>query len=539
MSTDSELLIKIKTILESQGIDAAKAKLGELITTTNASSLSEANANKERDKTTAQAEKTAKAVMAMNTAMAGGLGPFRAAIAVANQLGGSFAMLAFKASAIGAAMTIGFKIGNFLGEWVTGAKEAEAEMDKITKAANDLRVYVTKLNDIKLDKLKAEAKSIADGFSTAVDKAERLKRLSDLREDSELATDLARVNLQFQKGKINENERDRLELKYQLESEQRKNKTEEKRINSEEATSVSTSSQAQKKMGMLSRQAGMAELKYNETIDKAKKLGISDPKLLLPDGDGNESGEYKKTVDDLNTEEKDIEDQRALLSHQKLGYTTPAKLKEKNDILDERATSLREKRKVVNALLRSNQNASGTKKALDQYRPEYESIAKSESAKQEQLETDKAVLVEKSKASSVKYQAGNVVIENKITSDYDKAVTDARPAREKARDSGKSIIDSLGLTPKTMTDNAGLPLSQGAQASYDEARMIAAKNAIAKATNASYRGGDVNAIVDELVKALDNVGARLVGTVHKDDLAPVLTAVKNLESQNSVNKGTN
>jgi hypothetical protein len=521
MSADSELLIKIKTILESQGIDAAKAKLGELITTTNASSLSEANANKERDKTTDKAEKTAKAILAMNTAMAGGMGPFRAAIAVANQLGGSFAMLAFKASAVGAAMTIGWKMGTALRDWVTGAKEAEDEMEKIKKASDELRVRVSKLNDIRLDTLKAEAKAIADGFSTAVDKAERLKRLSDLREDTQLATDLAGVNLRFQKKEINENERDRLELKYQHESEQRKNQAEEKRINSQESASSSRVSQAIEKSTDLRFKSRTANTEYEEAVQGFKDNGGGNVDALI--SGGAQSPEYiqamQKAKDDLKTAKSYLE------ANGKPNQLRIDQAQKRHDYLSE-LPGLK--------LIKDT-----TQKDLADHEPVLKQTAQEEAIKQQQLKADKDVLVEKSKTSRSKYQAGNAVIENKITSDYDNAVADARPAREKARDSGKSIIDSLGLTPKTMTDNAGLPLSQGAQASYDEARMIAAKNAIAKAPNASYRGGDVNAIVDELVKALDNVGARLVGTVHKDDLAPVLTAVKNLESQNSVSKGTN
>ena len=519
MSADSELLIKIKTILESQGIDAAKAKLGELINTTNAAGLSEATANKERDKSADKSEKTAKAILAMNNAMAGGMGPFRAAITVANQLGGSFATMAFKAAAVGAAMTIGWKVGTALREWVTGAKEVEGEMDRIKKASDDLRDRVLKLNDIRLDALKKEAQDITDGFSNAINKAERLKRLTDLREDAELASNLAAVNLSFHKGDINENERDRLELKYQHESEQRKNKSEEKRINTEESLSNSRVAQARGKLGGLSRKAGMAQQDYEQAIITAKELGIENPEDLI--SGGKQSPEYQAAFQKAQTDLKTARE-----------YLGPDGKPIQSSI-----NHAQKKFDSVSDLPDLKLLADASKKDLEAYRPIYQQTTEAESVKQEQLDTEKSVLLENAYTSRDKYQAGNQVIVNKISSDFSKAVEETTPGREKARDSGQMIIDSIGLNPSPVRDNAGLPMSQGAQEGYDAVRANRARSAIEKATNSAYRGGDVNAIVDELVQALDNVGARLAGAVHKEDLVPVLTAVKNLQSQSTVSKG--
>jgi hypothetical protein len=519
MNADSELLIKIKTILESQGIDAAKAKIAELSATTNTEALSQAAANSQRSKAETQAEKTAKAILSMNSAMAGGLGPFRAAIVVANQLGGSFATLAFKVSAVGAAMTIGFKLGNTLRDWVTGAKEVEGEMEKIKTISDELRTRISKLNDIRLNNLKTEAKAIADGFSTAVDKAERLKRLSDLREDAELARDLAGVNLRFQKGEINEPERDRLELKFQMESEQRKNKSEEKRITTQEELSSNSVSSEIVKNTDLRYKARMAKSEYADAIQTYKDNGGVDADSVI--SSGFNSSEYE---DAMKKARADLKKAREFLDY----YGKPDQ---------SRIDKAQKKFDSLSDLPGLKTVSDVAQKDLEAHSPVLQKTIQDEALKKEQLDADKAVLGEKYRTSSTKFDAGNAAIEAKIKGEVDKAIKDARSPVSTARDAGKMILESVGVRSVPVYDNAGLPVSQGRQNQIDDVRLTRAQNAVMKATNDAYHGGDVKDIVDKLIKALEAQNARLVGAVRKEDLIPILNTVKNLQSQNTVSRG--
>lgn len=539
MSADSELLIKIKTILESQGIDAAKAKIDELTKTTNASGLSEAAANRERDKSADKAEKTAKAIIAMNSAMAGGMGPFRTAVYVANQLGGSFAMLAFKASAVGAAITIGWNVGTKLREWVTGAKEADAELEKLKKVSAELGERITKLSAIRLTELKKEADEIAKGFSTAVDKAERLKRLSDLREDAQLANDLAGVDLRFKKGEINANERDRLELQFTNDSEMRKNQSEGKRITSSEQVSKDTEFQARRKHGELSRKAGMAQQDYDQGVQQLKDAGIEDPENDMPDFDA-EMDKKKKLV----LKVYQLRWKRYTLDQNKKinGSLTDSQQKE-SVAVEQEMTSVESEMSSINKRLKAistvGKELPGKKtvrdmanKELAEYKPTYDRVLQEESDKREQLEADKDVLVNRFEKTRTVRSSGMTGIQNRINSDFDTAVSDAASPAEKARAKGRDLLDSLKLNHRTVLNNAGDPLSAKGQAAYDQSRSQSATDMVNSAMNQAYKGGNSVELTNALVNALKNrAGAELV--LREDQVKEILDAIQSIGKQAS------
>lgn len=539
MSADSELLIKIKTILESQGIDAAKAKLAELTNTTMASGVAEAAVNQERSKTTVQAEKTARAVLAMNGALEGGMGPFRAAIHVANQMGGSLAMVAFKLSAVGAAMTIGFKIGTFLGELFTGAKEAQAELERVNKAADDLKEYVAKLNEIKLDKLKQEAKDVADGFSTAVDKAERLKHLSDMREDAQLATDIAKLNLRFEKKEITSNERDRRELQYQYESEQRKNQSEEKRINTELPLSQGRIDQATAKINDLSHQVQRARSNVEKTLDNLEAFSKSDIHDINGKGEsdlskvvGFNAKRFKQNGAD-DAYEKAVKKAKDLIESYRGGLVT--------DNSAQNISAIKRMETYLNMLktLGDRQTvANGAQAAFIQEKPVYEKAVRDESINQENLIGARNVLPEKYDQTHAKYQLGNLVIKNKIGTEFDEFANKTRESQAVARNYGKEILDSVGVRPSPVMGNDGRPVSSDKQSELDSGRLGRAQDAVKNAVNSAYHGGDVAKIMDDLIQALNAQNARLVGMVSsKESLQNALNRIKNLETQQTVSRG--
>lgn len=531
MSADSELLIKIRTILESQGIDAAKAKLTELTQTTNTAGLSEATVNKERDKSSDKAEKTAKAIMAMNNAMSGGMGPFRAAISVANQLGGSFAILAFKASAIGAAITIGWNIGTKLREWVTGAKDVEAEMEKLKKVSDELRDRVSKLSDIRLSNLKIEAEGIAKGFSTAVDKAERLKRLSDLREDAQLAVKLADVNLAFQKGEINQETRDRLEVKFQGESERRKLSTEEKSLRTQEAVVNESENQTRGKYGELSRKTGMTSQDYDQAIETIKAAGIDDPEGII--ADGPDSPKFKSLRDE---------------ARQRLNYATSQQKANRENILvnqdmqgpidDQRVSVAQQKMDALSKLeelpgLKTVRDAA--KKEFEAYKPEYTRVMDANAVKKEELSAAQESLADRYKSHDQTYEAKDQAITNQINDakrqkELDEANKRTPERTSVARGAYDDLLGSLTLGTDIKRDNTGQAVGETNQAAYDANRMQSARDVVTKAGRAIYGGGDSDQIMAQLVSSLNALHVKITGKIrNEDELRKVIDRLNGIE----------
>jgi hypothetical protein len=585
MSADSELLIKIKTILESQGIDAAKAKLTELTQTTNTAGLSEAAVNRERTKSEIQAEKTAKAILAMNGAMQGGMGPFRAAVHVANQLGGSFALLAFKASAIGAAMTIGWNIGTKLREWVTGAKDVEAEMEKLKTVSDELRDRVSKLSDIRLSNLKIEAEGIAKGFSTAVDKAERLKRLSDLREDAQLASNIAEVNLAFQKGEINQETRDRLEVKFQGESERRKLQGEEKQITSEQKTSDETLGSAHMKMTSLKDSEREAQQAYENALSRLKIAAVfkQDSNLSNPEDLANnpQGAKYQESLsnaqsrlsvlgknepDSLKSSRTEMEDARADVSTKAFNLYRGDVQKSMEDRLV-KATKSYEDEKAKYALAKELEEqlisllkdlpglltvSKSSKADVEAYSPIHKNIVDTETVRQEELSAKKDALVDKYKAHDQTYEAKDQAISSQIEDakrqkELDK-VNKITPAKSSVkRLAAIDLLDSVKLDPLTKQNNAGLPYSEKGQADFDSGRHSDAREAIRMAGINANKGVGTDQVMNDLVRALTGLSARLSG---KNSLEPELRKVidrldgvegevKNIKGQQQTSPGLN
>lgn len=540
MSADSELLIKIRTILESQGIEAAKAKLAELTQATNAAGLSEAAVNREREVTRDKAEKTARAILAMNGAMEGGMGPFRAAIHVANQLGGALSMLAFKITAIGSVFALGFKIGSTLGEKISGAKQAEEEIKKIQTASDQLRQRITLLNDIKLTAIKKEAESLAKDFATATDKAERLKKLSDLREDSKLASDLAGLELRFQNKEITQNERDRLEVQYTQDSELRKLQAEEKRILTQEKLSKNRKRDNSQTWRNLNRAYGLADQDYRLGIESAKGFGFANPEGYASSGILSDKDEA--LLKDFRSREYFAQNQLNMV--RTLGTPEQVAVKEKQlaeaKKPEELLNKLRELKVQSDLARHSFEEFKGIKDTgltkSGEIAP-YRKTMNEEALRQEQLEAEKDVLVSRYEQTRAIKSSGLQGVQNKISEDFDKATEDAMDPKAKARKKSSDLLDSLKLDYMTRRDNAGMPLSSEDQKAFDATRLTEANKLGKAAVNKAFNGGDPNVIMSELLDALRQLNAR--PTLRPDQIQTILTEIRNLKGQQQSASGLN
>lgn len=535
MSTDSELLIKIKTILESEGLDAAKAKLNELTKANNASSLSEAAVNRERDNSSIKAEKTARSVMALNGALEGGMGPFKAAINVANQLGGALSRLTFKITAIGSAFAVGFKIGSGLGDRISGAKAAEEELKRIQTESDKLRQRISDLNNIKLTAIRKEAEALAKDFSTAIDKAERLKRLSDLREDAQLASDLAGLELRFKQGKITSNERDRQEIQLTNDSQMRKLHSEERRINTEENSSKKRKSEKVQTWSELSKNYGYADQSYSKGIETVKGFGFKNPDVYA--SSGILSDDDKALLEGFREKVKEEENQveffskngmpkqaaihTEMLAEAKKPEDTLNNLRELKVQKDLARHVFDEFKGINNTGLTQSGEISPYKKTMDE-----------EALRQEQLEADKAVLVNNYAQQHSIRKSGLTGIQSRINTDFDQAVSDVASPADKARSKGRDLLDALKLDHRTVLNNAGDPLSAQGQAAYDQSRSQSATQMVNSAMNQAYKGGNSDELTSALVTALKNkAGAELM--LRKDQVKEILDAIQSIGKQSA------
>lgn len=170
MSTESELLIKIRTALEAGGLDAAKNKLNELTGVTAKGAAVTAASTAESAKNTAEMIKAGKTLNVVKAASEGNIGAVIKLTAETNALTGSLA----KAIPVVGSFWAGWEAGKKIGDWlwtriVDGVKNVG---EKAIKTKEELK----KLDEVKLSALKAEIESI-------VNRLERtLKALNDIED---------------------------------------------------------------------------------------------------------------------------------------------------------------------------------------------------------------------------------------------------------------------------------------------------------------------------------------------------------------------
>ncbi len=153
--TESELLIKIRTALESGGLDAANSKLKELTGTTNTASVSTGKHHAELDK-------AAKAIQGIKAATEGNVG---ALVRLINETGTATSIFA-KAIPVVAAFWAGWhggtKVQTFLWDQLVGKVKDVGEVAVKTKDE------FKSLNDVKLSGITAEVEGIARRLERAV-----------------------------------------------------------------------------------------------------------------------------------------------------------------------------------------------------------------------------------------------------------------------------------------------------------------------------------------------------------------------------------
>lgn len=263
----SELLIKIKTILESQGVDQAKVELNKLITTQSDNSANLAQNTKEQEKNRLEMEKAARAAFVMRQATNGSTESMRGMLGLVAQLGGSFGALAAKAGLIGTAFGAGFTVGKLIREKIWGP------IDECKQALADFQGAAETLNKMKLDTFNKQITDLANQYERAQRNAERLNRLAQARDDAQLGSELAANQNDFESGKITEGERNQRDWRAKKDSAERKLDNEQTVLESNRSQAVTQVNDAHSRRANLMQASGSADTELSYALGELKRAG--------------------------------------------------------------------------------------------------------------------------------------------------------------------------------------------------------------------------------------------------------------------------
>ena len=176
MSADSELLIKIKTILESQGIDDAKKELDNLIIVTKNHDSAASDSAEGISKSRIEMEKASKAAFALRMAASGSTEGLRGLARTAFEFGNTFGAIAAKATIVFAAFSAGWKIGDVIRRNLIDPLMEIRTNNFLAQMKTDF----DELNRIKLDNLKKEVEGIKTSLSNGLTKLDEFASRSEL-----------------------------------------------------------------------------------------------------------------------------------------------------------------------------------------------------------------------------------------------------------------------------------------------------------------------------------------------------------------------
>jgi hypothetical protein len=152
-TTASELLITIKTLLDSKGLDAAKTELDKVIAATRDSGAAQDTAATSTDKAAQEMQKATRAAFALRMAANGSAQGFQGLTTAAMSLGNNLGMLVGKITLVGAAFTAGWKVGKAINDLLAPLMIVKERTDAVGQAALDTAIKLGKLNDVKFNKI--------------------------------------------------------------------------------------------------------------------------------------------------------------------------------------------------------------------------------------------------------------------------------------------------------------------------------------------------------------------------------------------------
>lgn len=539
MSAESELLIKIRTILESQGIDAAKKSLDEISKTNQSATLTQGQS-------TIEMQKATRAAFALRMAANGSTEGFRGLAHAALGMGESLGMLVGRITMVGAAFAAGWKIGTIIREQFTDPiDKAKSKLSELYKENEKSKTLLEGLNKTDADAMVKRIQDMADQYTRAVNQAERLARLQRAKDDVQLSQDLANNQLLFESGGISEIERNRRDLQSNKDSEQRKLQIEEDDLKAKKMQAQKEVDDARHFLATADQQKGAAGVEKKYLQEEAAKAGWTG-------GDKVNSGNIVDVIVQAQNQLREAQDRRKLA-----GADKPIGEFRNVEMIAEADKAIKEAKAIL-------QFAPGIAAAARKEQVADETL-KSDSAKSKKaLITDKTseisdidahigILPEKRHSVSTKYEAQEFAIDNQVKAQQKQWHEEMNKQGSRdatiAYESEKGLRESIRALPSTLTDNTGQPASPQSRKQDEHNRETLAYNAIQSAKDAANAGEDVDKVTADLVRALTNIGVKLSGKIdslnalkeYVDGLDGVIGGIRsdiaNLKSQSAAAPG--
>ena len=505
----SELLIKIKTVLESQGVDAATKEIDALINKTSASTGELARNTKEHEANSTAMSHAAHAAFILRGVAEGQARELRGLTGLVAQLGGAVGAAAAQIGLLVTAFGAGFTIGKTIREWaVAPFKESEEQVKKVADA-------VAKLDAISLKILSKNAKEVADQFERATQQGERLARLEAAKSDVQLGRELNENQLDFESGAISEPERTRRDRESNRNAEERK-------LEIEQGSLLRKTSDAEKERDKAKEQLAHSDVLGNSVAREEARLQEMAQRAGL---DPNQDPE-KAAREELSPTNKALR-----LSGMRIN---PANPNEDYDQANERLMNVIDQVKTLAA----------AKQRAEQNEPVADAARKAIAAKDDEisdLRAQSGLIPQRRVNIGQKYEGEQqeadrlAAVARAEQTAKDQAALDATPkgAAYKLRN---ALADSVVLDPGHNRTNDGQPLSEEGQAKFDAARNKAAMAAVTHMAGQLTTGADATAQVEELAATLHKLNAHLYGEIGSKEklwaaIKALQTAVSKQESR--------
>lgn len=468
-TTASELLINIKTLLDSQGLDAAKRELDKVIAATRDSGRAQDGAAASTDKAAQEMQKATRAAFALRMAASGSSEGLRGITAAAMALGNNLGTLVGKMSIYGAAFAGGFTIGKNAAEKFRDMLDTLRE--KAILAALPVRKTkeeLDKLNETNLDSIKKRfdelTQSIADA-STGIDSMQgRLNR--------ERKSEYERKKAEIATGPMDDLSRRRalVELDYEYETASAQDDI---------SNSIRKGERLTPKQEAVKKEREQAQNDYSQK--KTRQMGLQakwGDNLKSGEASKEEKEEFAKASDELKLAENALRIAE--------GRTRDFAVQ-----LDEARAEIETTKKVAGNRLAT----AGLKR--DQ------GLAEINAGRDAETET---------------------WLSN-MANGYDTPADVSKRAKS-------DIVGSLSLQGVVARDNAGLQVSPGAQKAFDAQRSRDAEAAVTQAQADMQAGQSSDVVMANLVEVLSRLHVRLVGQVDtRKKLQEVLNRLDGVEGE--------
>jgi len=468
-TTASELLITIKTLLDSKGLDAAKTELDKVIAATRNSEQAQNSASSSTDKSAQEMQKATRAAFALSAAARGSAQGFQGLTTAAMSLGNNLGTLVGKITMVGAAFAGGFTIGK------TAAEKFRDVLDTLKEKAilaalpiRKTKEELDKLNETNLDSIKRRFEELTQSISDA-------------------STELDSMQGRLNRERKSEYERKKAEI------------------------SAGPMDDLSKRRALVNLDYEYEKASAQDDISNSLKKG----ERLVPKQDEAEK-ERERAQIDYTQKESRAQGLRAKWADQIESGTLSKEQKE------EFAKASDESKLAETALREAEKKAREFAVQLDEARAELETTKKVSGNRiaTAGIKRDQGI----SEINAERDSETDKWLEA-LKKEYETPADVAKQAKS-------DIVGSLSLQGVIARDNAGLQVSPEAQQSFDVQRGQEAVAAVTQAQADIQAGQSSDVVMANLVEVLNRLHVRLVGQVDtRKKLQEVLNRLDGIEGE--------